>query len=167
VISRPEDDPEAMKIILSIVHGHYQNVPQTITCDQQGNCNMWPALYHVAVLVDKYDLARLLQPWVRNWMNMNSYYLMTSLFKHPMNGSRNAERLLWCAWEFGNTLLLTRVMGKMCRGLALRDDGTLIRDSTTNNGLENPVWCDVPEVPGASGMSLWIIFRPKLEVPHR
>ncbi|KAK4124338.1 hypothetical protein N657DRAFT_388658 [Parathielavia appendiculata] len=56
--SLPDDKPCATRVLLSIVHGTFCNVPKTVGVVQ---------LYDIVLLVDKYALLRALQPWVNPW----------------------------------------------------------------------------------------------------
>lgn len=50
----PEDDPNALRIVLDIVHFHFHRIPISLTYEQ---------LLDLAILCDKYDTARLVLLW--------------------------------------------------------------------------------------------------------
>ncbi|RYP23530.1 hypothetical protein DL765_001044 [Monosporascus sp. GIB2] len=61
IVEVPEDDPEAMLIILNILHNRFGGVPK-------GEKAMSiHSLYRLTVLTDKYGLTSLLQPWAQTW----------------------------------------------------------------------------------------------------
>jgi hypothetical protein len=58
VVNLPEDNPTALLVILTIIHGRFSDVPR----------GMWlPQLYDVLIALDKYDLMGLIQPWYKYW----------------------------------------------------------------------------------------------------
>jgi hypothetical protein len=54
VVQLPEDNPRAMRLLLNIIHGRFNNMisPQTENC-----------FFEVAIMTDKYALTHLLGPW--------------------------------------------------------------------------------------------------------
>jgi hypothetical protein len=69
LVSLPDEEPSAMRVILDIVHGNFDKVPY---------CPWEPVLYEVVVLADKYDMFKCLIPWAEYWrrvvvQNLNEY----------------------------------------------------------------------------------------------
>jgi hypothetical protein len=63
VVNLPEDNPAPLLVILTIIHGRFSDVPR----------GMWiPQLYDVLVVLDKYDLMGIIQPWYRYWAGIAS-----------------------------------------------------------------------------------------------
>lgn len=59
-VSFPEDDSDAMFIVLSVVHYQFQNIPKALTKEE---------LLNLAIVCDKYDVTKLLLSWFRlNWL---------------------------------------------------------------------------------------------------
>ena len=61
-IPLPEERPEELGIILSVMHGKFDNLPQAIACGE---------LHKLAVLAYKYDMIRLLKPFWVGWIASN------------------------------------------------------------------------------------------------
>lgn len=59
-ISFPEDDPDAMFIVLSAVHYQFQHIPEDLSSEN---------LLNLGILCDKYDVAKLMLPWLQSsWL---------------------------------------------------------------------------------------------------
>jgi hypothetical protein len=89
VVKLPEDDPQALFLVLHIVHGQYDKVPKTLP-EQK--------LYAVTVLTDKYDLTSSLRPWATHWL------------EHLKGTTRDTGLdtvawRIWIAWELGDANL--------------------------------------------------------------
>ncbi|RYP66479.1 hypothetical protein DL769_006022 [Monosporascus sp. CRB-8-3] len=118
----PEDDPEAMLIILNIIHNRYGGVPKG------ERAISIHSLYRLTVLTDKYGLASLLQPWAQTW---------TKGLKDELPGNKKVtaakpsltlnclERLLWIAWELGYEQLFKGVYGYLVPNTTV-EEGHLI-----------------------------------------
>lgn len=61
-ISLPEEPPEELGIIFSVVHGKIENLPPAIACS---------GLLKLTMLADKYDMMRLLKPYWLGWVTSN------------------------------------------------------------------------------------------------
>jgi hypothetical protein len=60
VLRVPEDDPEALRIVLKAVHYKLGDVPSILSRE---------SLFHLTVLCDKYDMIGLLKPFWRGWLS--------------------------------------------------------------------------------------------------
>ncbi|KAK7450359.1 hypothetical protein CaCOL14_003191 [Colletotrichum acutatum] len=80
-VELPEDSPEAMEIVLNIVHGHFNLVPEKLPLMR---------LYNVLTITEKYDMTVIVRPWARSWMQG---------VKHQTDNAH----LLCVAWELGDT----------------------------------------------------------------
>ena len=58
-IPLPEERPEELRIILSVVHGKFDNLPEAMACSE---------LFKLTVLADKYDVVRSLKPFWGDWV---------------------------------------------------------------------------------------------------
>lgn len=58
-ISLPDDDPDALKIILQIVHVRHRDVPQKIVMD---------LMLKVLILADKYQMVGCLAGYTKSWL---------------------------------------------------------------------------------------------------
>lgn len=83
VVQLPDDNPRAMRLLLNIIHGRFNNMipPQTENC-----------LFEVAIMTDKYALTHLLGPWAQSWLDR----LCTD---KPRDDS---ETRIWIARELGD-----------------------------------------------------------------
>lgn len=82
IVALPEDNQEAMFLLLNIVHGHSDAVPMRLPDEK---------LYHVTVLTDKYNMTKCLHPWAHSWRKH---------FVKPDTSAKIARRI-WIAWELG------------------------------------------------------------------
>ena len=80
----PEDNVEALAVLLNACHLEFTRVPVVIELEQ---------LYNLAVICDKYDASKLVVPWLHRWTGDNRISSMSSAFL--------AERL-FISWAFGD-----------------------------------------------------------------
>ena len=55
-----DDDPAAITLICSILHYRYDSVPTQLEAEQLGQ---------IAILCDKYECSKSLQPWSEKWLS--------------------------------------------------------------------------------------------------
>jgi hypothetical protein len=94
VVRMPEDNPEAMLLLLRVAHLEFASIPTTIA--QQ-------TLYQLAVMCDKYDCVEMLQPWIKVWLKSND---LTSL--------ERAGNAFIC-WTFGDEKAYEQVIKSLIR----------------------------------------------------
>ncbi len=58
-IPLPDDRPEGLRILFSVAHGKFDDLPRAIAHDE---------LLSLVVLADKYDMIGLLKPFWKNWL---------------------------------------------------------------------------------------------------
>ncbi|RFU27529.1 hypothetical protein B7463_g8814, partial [Scytalidium lignicola] len=56
----PDDDPATFSILLDIIHGRTRKVPRKVTFNE---------LTVITILVDKYQLQEVVEPYSENWIN--------------------------------------------------------------------------------------------------
>ncbi|RYP43433.1 hypothetical protein DL768_009921 [Monosporascus sp. mg162] len=138
IVELLEEDPEAMLIILNIIHNRYGDVPRG------ENAMPIHSLYRLTVLTDKYGLTSLLQPWAQTW---------TKGLKDKLPGNtkvaagessltlNSLERLLWIAWELGYEQLFRGVYGYLVLNTIV-EDGYLIEENFNtklfSSGISKP-----------------------------
>ncbi|KAK4032528.1 hypothetical protein C8A01DRAFT_41027 [Parachaetomium inaequale] len=104
VVSLPEDPPAALEIVLDIMHGKVDVVPNEIKASLFSD---------MLVLTDKYDLRRLLRPWTRRWLE-----------KVGWDWDRGSAALLQSAhiaWEVGLEDKLAIILRRLVRGTSKAD----------------------------------------------
>jgi BTB/POZ domain len=74
-ISLPEDDPQAMQILLDIIHGHTRKVPRQIKFD---------TLTQISILIDKYSLHEVAEVFTDMWFDKLRYYISERLSEDLM-----------------------------------------------------------------------------------
>ncbi|RYP08026.1 hypothetical protein DL764_002172 [Monosporascus ibericus] len=126
VVELPEEDPEAMLIILNIIHHRYGGVPR-------GEKAMpIHSLYCLTVLTDKYGLTSLLQPWAQTWTKGLKDELPRNTEAAAGKSSltlNSLELLLWIAWELGNEQLFRGVYGYLVLNTTV-EEGHLIEEGS-------------------------------------
>ncbi|KAI1421845.1 hypothetical protein F5Y12DRAFT_800383 [Xylaria sp. FL1777] len=94
----PDDDPQAMQIIINILYGHY---PITLA-DEHVDLEQ---LLHLTILADKYDLVRHFSEWSAQWVqDMEPYWLERRFIR---KSTEDLESLLWIFWVLGHEPLYT------------------------------------------------------------
>ncbi|KAK8188431.1 uncharacterized protein BKA78DRAFT_355147 [Phyllosticta capitalensis] len=108
-IELPDDDPEALAIILNIAHLRFNSVPKTIE---------FSLLKKVTILTDKYDATHLLVPWYSGWLasvgpgpdrpksELHPVFdhwpnIVSGPAKLKWSPEHNLEDWLWILWELG------------------------------------------------------------------
>lgn len=93
-VKLPEDDPTVMELLLSICHGQFDVVAR-----YNKGLNV-KSLYDISIVTDKYDMAHVLQPWARDWLQstLSSNNPKSSEY---LRGKLCHERL-WISWALGD-----------------------------------------------------------------
>ncbi|KAI0014948.1 hypothetical protein F4780DRAFT_773877 [Xylariomycetidae sp. FL0641] len=134
-IQLPEDDAKAMEVILNIIHSHFERIPTTdMSLD---------TLYGITVLTDKYNLTRLLRPWVQQWD-----YITKNDLGCGENMDRSdegyLEKRIWLAWELGDEERLQQFARDMAQFSNVDEDGALVNE--TNQVYRFDGLLDPPEL---------------------
>ncbi|KAK0667808.1 hypothetical protein QBC41DRAFT_323229 [Cercophora samala] len=110
VVELPEDDVQALTVMLGIIHNVYELVPgpDKMTVD---------LLWNILVLCDKYDMARVLKPWVPSW----SQHIKS--LKEPDTN----EKMMFIAWELGDQCWFESLFGSLVLGACVNGKGHLVR----------------------------------------
>lgn len=102
-VSFPEDDPDAIFIVLSAVHYQFQNIPKILSSKD---------LLTLGLVCEKYDVAKLMKPW------FHSRWLKSSRFKNVGNPA-----LL--AWLFQDLETFKKLVDEMVRESKVDEFGYL------------------------------------------
>lgn len=94
LIPLPEDDLNALTILLWIAHLHFNKVPIHLEFKE---------LVAVTVLTDKYQATRMVSPWFSGWVEN---------LRHTVCKDGH-EEWLWIAWEFGLADIFADVANKL------------------------------------------------------
>ena len=110
-VSLPEDHPDPMRIILNIIHGYSELVPQELDTIQE--------LYEVVALADKYGTIRFLRFWVSTWIGLVGAIVSPSppQAERKPESPRLRESLLhatYISWKLGHETYFTRAMREVC-----------------------------------------------------
>ncbi|KAK1963448.1 hypothetical protein LY78DRAFT_705150 [Colletotrichum sublineola] len=109
IIEMPEDSVSPMFLVLSIVHGHFQHIPEKL--DQHD-------LYQLLVVTEKYDMARILKPWASSW------FQPYTLSHTPLSEGKAIN--LWIAWELGHTETFQAYAEELVLKSRINDEGMLL-----------------------------------------
>ncbi|KAI0804243.1 hypothetical protein GGR55DRAFT_691102 [Xylaria sp. FL0064] len=116
-VKLPEDNPTAMGLLLSIIHGQFDVVPG------YEDLLYVRDLYDISVITDKYDMTHILQPWARGWLR--STLCSTKLIGESLRDQYCHERL-WISWALGDKANFEEIAKIM-----LLTSCTSIRDSNS------------------------------------
>lgn len=134
-IPLPDDDPEALLLLLQIAHLKFGAIPRTLSFEM---------LLKLAVLCDKYDVAALVRPYLEGWVEG---------VKESVNQPGH-EGWLFIAWTFGLAGTFTRVAKSLVMSMKRDDAGALV--SAEGRPLEDGVMMPM----GAIGMRFTFHVTP-------
>ncbi|KAI0112765.1 hypothetical protein F4776DRAFT_339550 [Hypoxylon sp. NC0597] len=93
IVKLPEDNVTAMTIVLSIIHGRFDQVAGYEDLIYTAH------LYNLCVLTDKYDMTHVLRPWAKGWSR--SVHSRSEKLGQCLREKFCHERL-WIAWDLGD-----------------------------------------------------------------
>ncbi|KAI1119078.1 hypothetical protein F5Y14DRAFT_438159 [Nemania sp. NC0429] len=97
-VNLPDDDPQAMQTIITILYGHYpvSSFDKHMEIEQ---------LLQLTVVADKYDLVHLFPKWSAQWLrDMERYWVDRTFVRQS---TEDLESLLWIFWVLGHEPLYT------------------------------------------------------------
>lgn len=100
-VDLPDDDAEAMELLLNIIHANFSMIP-----DKFPSLQGTERLYQIAVLADKYDCIDLLRPWVKTWI-LGSMYQASGLLR--------LRQWAWISWVLGDLCRFEDTLRDMVR----------------------------------------------------
>lgn len=104
--SMPEDDPNALLILLDAAHLNFDRIPSVVSFD---------LLLQVLILCDKYDVMRLLRPWIPGWIRASKKFT-------PVCSPGNQD-WLFIAWSFGNETIYNDVSKYLVFSVSVDEEG--------------------------------------------
>ncbi|KAK3382207.1 hypothetical protein B0T24DRAFT_672204 [Lasiosphaeria ovina] len=109
-----QDDARALAIVLHILHGNFDNVPESINIK---------ILFDLAVLADKYDLVRPLSEYWYGWTN-DAILPFTSHLTFR-DDQKSLNRILFVLYVLGFEKRFREVLLGVIANVSLGDDGKL------------------------------------------
>lgn len=101
-VSFPEDDPDAMFTVISVVHYQFQYIPITLSRR---------SLLNLGIVCDKYDVTKLVSPWFgSNLLKSRGFRLGNSIL---------------IAWLFQDVETFKKLVDHMVRDLKVNELGNL------------------------------------------
>ncbi|KAK3299849.1 uncharacterized protein B0H64DRAFT_428024 [Chaetomium fimeti] len=118
VVRLPEDDPEAMRIVLRVVHGDLSNMPVILSQD---------ALSHLTALCERHNMVGLLKPFWGGWVDkLPEPTLDPTIFQH-----------LGIAKKLGHLQRYMNILIRIRYSSQKRPDGRLCLESHPDVDLYN------------------------------
>ncbi|CAJ2504631.1 Uu.00g120250.m01.CDS01 [Anthostomella pinea] len=102
-VDLPEDNPEALKTLLNIIHSRFEQLPKITDLISLED------LYQLTILTDKYDLTIVLRPWASTWLESINDSHDAWRSNQSTRDFSDLERRLWIAWELGDPQLFEGV----------------------------------------------------------
>ncbi|KAK2054316.1 hypothetical protein LY76DRAFT_619330 [Colletotrichum caudatum] len=103
-VELPDDRREPTELLLHIVHGRFDSVPEQLELN---------LLYQFLVVVDKYDAAGATRPWARGWLEG-----VQAATQNPL--------LLGVAYQLGDLPTFNMMLRKIADECLVDDDGDLV-----------------------------------------
>ncbi|EAQ84748.1 predicted protein [Chaetomium globosum CBS 148.51] len=110
-LTDPTDNFYGLDVLLSIIHYKFHEIPERPDVDQ---------LYCIARVVEKYDCAHLLVPYMEKWVAGLDWHLV---MKSEVNDD---DKALFLTWVIGEGRWFSRMLSKTARKATLADDGSLL-----------------------------------------
>lgn len=102
----PNDDADALSILLSIAHLGWHQIPESISFE---------TLADLAVLCDKYDMIHFVRPWLPRWQS------------RPLATIAGHEECVFIAWTFGDYVSFVTHAKQLVLSCSTDDAGRLTR----------------------------------------
>ncbi|KAK1524580.1 hypothetical protein CPAR01_13528 [Colletotrichum paranaense] len=97
IVELQGDGLEGTILMLGIIHGHFDQVPFSLSVRR---------LHDLLVLCNKYNVLSLLRPWSWHWLS-------------AMRSNLNEPYVLWVAWETGDVLLFRDMVVRIAEGVPI------------------------------------------------
>ncbi|KAK8223667.1 hypothetical protein HDK90DRAFT_98885 [Phyllosticta capitalensis] len=132
-----DDDPEALGILLSIVHLRFNSVPRSLEIS---------LFQKITILTDKYDATHLLGPWCPDWLKSVPKFEKSEVPKKPnefekvyraweipkqpdVEAKPKFEDWLWIMWELGQEERFESLALGLVKTIRLGPDGECLTAS--------------------------------------
>jgi hypothetical protein len=117
VVQLPEDDSAAAKLLLDVIHVRFDRIPTTLPLAE---------LYNVLVFTEKYDMTKVLRPWLQAWV--------TSL--SALHEATDISYAIGLASELGVKDTLGRLARRLIVDSGINNEGQLV--DADKNLIEQP-----------------------------
>ena len=114
VVALPDDDPAALEVALTIIHGMFDKVPTREAMPIE-------LLYHLLALTNKYDMTQIVRPWVNQWLDLAR--------KLPAADKGQPDFIIastFIAWEVGDEQLFARRCVTLCVQASINAEDNLV-----------------------------------------
>lgn len=105
VVRLPDDNPKALRMFLEIIHGHLDELQLPAIYDDPLSVEF---MYEIAVLIDKYDLLHILQPYASIWTKFAQTFNYERTYSQ-----QDVERQLWISWVFGSRHMFQDILRRL------------------------------------------------------
>lgn len=106
-----EDDPQALRILLKIIHFQFQDIPAELE---------HRTLLHIAALCEQYMCVHLVVPWLSKWLNKASILNLES------DSDFAEENCLFIYWVFGLSKSFHRLANELVLCAEEEEDGSYV-----------------------------------------
>ncbi|KAK4150650.1 hypothetical protein C8A00DRAFT_46006 [Chaetomidium leptoderma] len=110
-LADPGDDLYGLDIIMSIIHYKFHELPVRPDPDQ---------LYSIARVVEKYDCAYLLVPYMEKWISGLDWHITMK------KDSNDDDKTLFLTWVFGEGRWFTHMLSRVAHKATLDDNSVLL-----------------------------------------
>ena len=137
LVELPDDDPDALLILLRILHFQNDLVPKELPS--------FDCLVEIAVLCDKYDTVNVVRPYLENWMSPWIQFCFEPGYEH----------WLFVAWTFGCPKIFDALAASLVLDAEVHSDGKVKRskklvssESVPRDGTKPPeAWISHDDLP--------------------
>lgn len=106
IVELPEDASWPTFILLMIIHGIFDQVPNVLTLQN---------LRAVLIVADKYDLVHVIRPWAAGWAQVMQW--------EDLSSGNDRICKIFAAWELGHEEVLSSEMSDLVFNLGVSDRG--------------------------------------------
>ncbi|KAK0707707.1 hypothetical protein B0H67DRAFT_495276 [Lasiosphaeris hirsuta] len=110
----PEDKTFGLDVVFSIIHFKFHEIPLRPDVSQ---------LYDIATVVEKYQCAHLLVPYMKEWVAGLHWHIVMS------GGDNDDEKTMYLAWVLGEGRYFSRVVAKVAYQSTIDEGGNLLNAS--------------------------------------
>ena len=107
VLTLPHDDENGARLVVEIIHANLDNIPTELTLRE---------LYEALIFADKYDMLKVLRPWVKTWIT----------FLSPLEASKDISTALGVASKLGSIKTVVALAERLILRSGVDDKGLLV-----------------------------------------